>query len=116
MLGELTPFNHLTSFSKWKLNLKRMLLANQMISLIGSLQPDPLDPRHSEPAPPPAVLHPIQSTNELEEEGEEEEEEERLPTPPPAKKRKKDRKSKDKPASRHSDDDLPDLPKLRLQS
>ncbi|KIO32229.1 hypothetical protein M407DRAFT_66977 [Tulasnella calospora MUT 4182] len=90
-----------------------MILANQMISLIGSLQPDPLDPRHSEVAAPSPGPHPVEPASEFEEE-----EEELPPPPPPVKKKKKDKKSKgssgSKPsASRNSDDDLPELPKPR---
>ncbi|KAG8972688.1 hypothetical protein FRB90_010167 [Tulasnella sp. 427] len=69
-----------------------MILANQMISLIGSLQPDPLDPRHSEVAAPPVIPHPIEPAAGSE--SEEEAEEERLPSPSPAKKKKKDKKLK----------------------
>ncbi|KAG8980652.1 hypothetical protein FRB90_007575 [Tulasnella sp. 427] len=69
-----------------------MILANQMISLIGSLQPDPLDPRHSEVAAPPVIPHPIEPAAGSE--SEEEAEKERLPSPPPVKKKKKDKKSR----------------------
>ncbi|KAG8919138.1 hypothetical protein FRC00_011700, partial [Tulasnella sp. 408] len=86
-----------------------MILANQMISLIGSLQPDPLDPRHSEVTAPSPGPHPVQPASESEEE-----EEDLPPPPPPMKKKKKDKKSKgnsgSKPSnSRHSDDDFPAL-------
>ncbi|KAG8956348.1 hypothetical protein FRC04_004429 [Tulasnella sp. 424] len=71
-----------------------MILANQMISLIGSLQPDPLDPRHQEATAPSPGPHPVQPPSESEEE-----EEERPPSPPPVKKKKKDKKSKGNAAS-----------------
>ncbi|KAG9043614.1 hypothetical protein FS837_009330 [Tulasnella sp. UAMH 9824] len=74
-----------------------MILANQMISLIGSLQPDPLDPRHSEVAAPSPGPHPVQPASESEEE-----EEDIPPPPPPTKKKKKDKKSKESSGSRPS--------------